>query len=213
VGHALTHAESSRYWLMQGLGFWRDEPLGALALTWRKVRLLLGDYEVPDNYAFTCFRSYFTPALCAAPLGWGVLLGLALAGAIRARVELRARPVLLLGALYARASSRSSCSIATGCRLLRCSVCLPRMACCRCPRRARSSPCWLLGTLAAFVPTPVSTQKAWHEAQCVGTAGLELLHDGQDDAARRWLDEATRLAPQAWPAEQQRRLDARTGEP
>lgn len=64
----------------------------------------------------------------------------------------------------------------------------------------------LAGLLLAWLPTPVSAQRSWHEAQCVGSAGLQLQADG-DPGAQRWLDEATKLAPERWPAEARARAE------
>jgi 4-amino-4-deoxy-L-arabinose transferase-like glycosyltransferase len=190
VGHPLTQAESSRYWFLEGLRFWGEQPLDALVLTFKKLRLLLSDYEVPDNYAFTCVRSYFAFALWLAPLGWGALLGLALLGAWQLRKERRAWPLLLLFGLY-------SASVVAFFVFDRYRVPLAPLLCLfaahglfalRCARVG-----WLVaGTAIAFIPTPVSIHRTQHEAQCVETAGLELAHD-QDPAAQHWLDEAARL--------------------
>jgi hypothetical protein len=193
VGHPLTQAESSRYWLLEGLRFWASQPLDALGLTFKKVRLLLSDYEVPDNYAFTCFRSYFARALWLAPLSWGALLGLALLGAWQLRADRRARPLLVLFGLYA--ASVVAFFVFDRYRIpLAPLLCLFAAHGLFALRYSRVG--WLVvGTAIAFIPTPVSVHRTQHEAQCVETAGLELAHDG-DPGAQRWLDEAKRLNAQ-----------------
>lgn len=209
VGRPLTHAESSRYWLGQGLRFWAEHPLDALGLLFRKTRLMLHDYEVPDNYALTCFRGWFAPALWLAPLSWGVLFGLALLGMVHAwRSQPLARPVVLFAVLY-------GASVMVFFVFDRYRVPLAPLLCLFAAvgvsrlRHVRWEAVLLAaGLLLAWVPTAVSSQRAWHEAQCLGTAGLQLQHDG-DPSAERWLDEATRLAPERWPVEAQRRMDVR----
>ncbi len=208
VGHPLTHRESSSYWFGEGLAFWRDQPLDAVALTVRKFRLMLSDYEVPDNYAFTCFRSYFTPGLWLAPLGWGALLGLALLGSATCFRDPRAQPLLLFGALYA--SSVVAFFVFDRYRIpLAPLVCLlAAHGLLALPKTRKGLALIAVATLAAFIPTPVSRERPWHDAQCVGTAGLELAHDAQTAEGKAWLDEATRLSPDRWPQEQERRWPA-----
>ncbi|MBK7863693.1 MAG: glycosyltransferase family 39 protein [Archangiaceae bacterium] len=244
LSRPLTHAESSRYWLTEGLRFWAGHPGEALALTFSKVRLLLSDYEVPDNYAFTCFRGWLAPALWLAPLSWGLLFPLALLGLVRGWSLERARPLVVLAVLYGASVVAffvfdryrlplapllclfaahgmamlrpSASSLARGTNAEENRRELPDE-----PRRQfsfafvpRSRELALVGVglLVAFTPTAISAQRTWHEAQCLGTAGLQLQHD-RDPAAQRWLDEATRLAPDTWPAEMKRRLERAAAQP
>ena len=206
AGHPLTHAESSRYWALEGLRFWGAQPGDAVKLTLTKLRLLLHDYEVPDNYAFTCFRGWLAPALWLAPLSWGVLLGLALLGMLHAWKQPNARPLVLFSVLY-------GASVVAFFVFDRYRVPLAPLLCLfaalgasKLTQARREAGLVLAGLVFAWLPTPVSSQRSWHEAQCLGSAGLQLQADS-DPSAQRWLDEATKLAPERWPAEAKARAE------
>lgn len=83
LGRAVTAGEASAFWFREGLAFWRDEPLRALAITGRKVALLANVAEIPDNYDFAIARERLAllrwlpgwlPVLALAP--WGVAAAL-----------------------------------------------------------------------------------------------------------------------------------------
>lgn len=82
LGRELTHSESSRFWMQQGLEFIRAEPMRYLWLTWRKFVYYWRDYEVPDTMAqHVAIRSLRALPLLTfgmvAPLGvLGMALGL-----------------------------------------------------------------------------------------------------------------------------------------
>ncbi len=80
VGQPLTPRQASRYWTSQAIGFWRAHPGEALALFGRKIRLAFSARELPNDASLECMRSLFVPALGSAPLGFGWLWPLALAG-------------------------------------------------------------------------------------------------------------------------------------
>ena len=72
----------SRYWFRQGMTFWRDEPLSALALLAKKFYLFMSGLEISNNKDIPFFRS-LSPVLSLplpstailAPLGlvgWGM---------------------------------------------------------------------------------------------------------------------------------------------
>jgi hypothetical protein len=195
LGRSLTRKEATQYWFDEGLRFWRETPGAALALTAKKVWLLLNDYEVPDNYAFTCVRGFFAKALWFAPLGWGALLGLALLGAWRAwKTQPAVRPIVVFAVLYG--ASVVAFFIFDRYRLPLVPVLCLLAAHGVFELDARRSVAVVLLSALAFIPTHVSAHRAWHEAQCVGSAGRQLLVDHRVDEARPLLEESARLAPE-----------------
>ncbi|MFO7674837.1 MAG: tetratricopeptide repeat protein [bacterium] len=106
AGRGLRGSEIDRFWLRQGLGFWRDRPLAALGLTGRKLLLLASGYEVANNrdiYAAKR-RTFINPVLFSTPwlkFPFGLLLPLALAGAwLLRRRAARLAPLYLFIAAY-----------------------------------------------------------------------------------------------------------------
>lgn len=89
TGRTLDPAETSSFWLGETLRSMRAEPLFHLRAFWRKFRLALGEYEVPDNHFYDWDRA-FVPLLAAPWPGFAWIGGLGLAGMI-AIVALRRR--------------------------------------------------------------------------------------------------------------------------
>ena len=207
MGRALTRREASDYWFRAGLLYWQRYKLDAAALLVRKAGLVLHDYEIPDNYAFTCFRRFFTPVLWALPLGFGALLGLGALGAVLAwDAQRRARVVVGFFVLYA--ASVAAFFVFDRYRIALCvplAVLAARGAVALWERlRARAlRGLWTWGALLAacallsFWPTPISRRQAAHDAYCVGQAGLQLRADGKDAEAEPWLAHARALDPGA----------------
>ncbi|MBN2055091.1 glycosyltransferase family 39 protein, partial [bacterium] len=80
LGRSLTAKEINAYWKRQALAFITSQPREALALTFRKARLFFNYYEIPDNYNLYFYRRY--SALLYNPIGYGVVLVLALTGMV-----------------------------------------------------------------------------------------------------------------------------------
>ncbi|MBU1698822.1 MAG: glycosyltransferase family 39 protein [Candidatus Eisenbacteria bacterium] len=79
VGRSLKPSERSRYWLQQGLRFWRENPLRALRLVSLKGIKALGLYEYPNNYSFQIERK-FVWTLKGYPVPFGFILFLGTLG-------------------------------------------------------------------------------------------------------------------------------------
>jgi 4-amino-4-deoxy-L-arabinose transferase-like glycosyltransferase len=205
VGHPLTAKESSNFWMSEGLRFWREQPGAAIALLAKKAWLVVHDYEIPDNYAFTCFRTYFTPVLWLLPLSFGMLLGLALVGGVLAvRQDRRARFPFAWAVLYA--ASVAAFYVFDRYRIPLCIVlCLfAAHALALLYERVRLRqfkglilPALVVALAAAvsFIPTPISREREARDAVCVGQAGLQLWSDGLTEEAEVWLKEARARHP------------------
>ncbi|MBM3322392.1 tetratricopeptide repeat protein [candidate division WOR-3 bacterium] len=90
LGRPLKGAEIDRYWLSQGLEFWRSQTGRALALFGRKLFLWLSGFEVSNNRDLYFFKRYtvlnlmlFNLPLLKFP--FGIVMPLALVGAWLAR--------------------------------------------------------------------------------------------------------------------------------
>jgi len=92
-------SEVSRFWLGQGLGFIRHQPMKWLALMGRKVWLLFISFEIPETYSFYYFRDQYS-ALSVAFLNWGIIFPLALLGAVTCLIRRRGGVILIFSALY-----------------------------------------------------------------------------------------------------------------
>lgn len=75
AGRELDATESSAFWLAAALDSIAEHPLAHARILWNKLRLTLGNYEVPDNH-FLEWDARFLPVL-----GWP-LPGFALVGAL-----------------------------------------------------------------------------------------------------------------------------------
>ena len=102
AGRPLSPAQVSRFWFRQSAAFIRQQPAAALRLLGHKARLMFNAHEIPDNYHFRFMRTHFIPALWLALIGYGMLLGPALAGmAFSAGRDPRIWFLILFGAVYA----------------------------------------------------------------------------------------------------------------
>lgn len=198
VGHKLTLRENSNYWLGLGLQFWKDQPGDALLLLLKKCWLLIHNYEIPDTYSYSCFRTHFTPILWILPIGFGWLFALTLAGMWLAwRSQPKARVAMGFAVLYA--GSVAVFFVFDRYRIpLVLALCLfsahalvtvwDRV------REKKTQGLWLSGALLAavsvlcFIPTPISRQKDARDAYCVAQAGMQLWADGLVDQAEPLLE-------------------------
>jgi hypothetical protein len=80
AGRPLSYAGVSRFWLREGLRHWRQAPVASIRLLGHKFRLLLHDFEIPDNHDMEFIRLVAAPRLSWAPVSFGVLLALAVVG-------------------------------------------------------------------------------------------------------------------------------------
>ena len=80
AGHPLKPGEVSAFWFREAFAFLEQHPQQGLALTWRKLLLLIHPYEIPDNYSLVCMRETFIPELTYVPLSVGWLVTPALIG-------------------------------------------------------------------------------------------------------------------------------------
>ena len=100
-GRALTASEVSDFWFREGLRWIAANPGPAARLTLHKARLLIHQFEIPDNYSFALTRDYFVTALKLPFLGIGWLWGPALAAAWVLRRDRRLWYPAGFGLLYA----------------------------------------------------------------------------------------------------------------
>ncbi|MBI3909449.1 MAG: tetratricopeptide repeat protein [Armatimonadetes bacterium] len=99
LGRRLSASQAQAYWLRRGLAWWRDDPVAALRLTWRKWVLTWTHREIRNNHAYDFVRAEFAPILwlClfgfwfAGPLG---LLGMALSWRVYPHARLLALFIL-----------------------------------------------------------------------------------------------------------------------
>jgi len=93
-GRTLGPREVSRFWRDRALAWIREDPRGFLRLTWRKLRVYWGAYEVPDSLDYALYRRY-APLLRLPLPGFGLVAPLGLLGALLA-LRLRGWPRLLV---------------------------------------------------------------------------------------------------------------------
>ncbi|MCE9594692.1 MAG: glycosyltransferase family 39 protein [Planctomycetes bacterium] len=101
-GRALDAAETSSFWASETLRSMAAQPAFHLRALWRKFRLALGTYEVPDNH-FLEWDAAWVPLLRAPLLGFGLVGTLGVGGMLAAAwLRRRASPwsSLALFALY-----------------------------------------------------------------------------------------------------------------
>ncbi|MDP6039584.1 MAG: tetratricopeptide repeat protein [Candidatus Latescibacteria bacterium] len=95
LGRSLKASEVSSFWFSRGLDFWFDDPVGALKVTLRKVRLFMSGYEVPLNYNFYYQRQYSVLLQISKTELW-VLFPLAIVGMVVAARRFDRHAVLYL---------------------------------------------------------------------------------------------------------------------
>jgi tetratricopeptide (TPR) repeat protein len=83
-GRPLRASEAQSYWVGRVLQWWREDPRGALQLTWKKWVLAWTHREIRNNHAYDFVRAEFAPCLWFCPLGFWFagtfgLLGIGLA--------------------------------------------------------------------------------------------------------------------------------------
>ena len=101
TGRVMKPSELSRFWFGETRREIARDPARFAALLWRKARLFVNAYEVPDNQSFDFFRLHVAPWLGAPLPSYGALLPLALCGMAFARRDRRALLLVLYGASYA----------------------------------------------------------------------------------------------------------------
>ena len=96
LGRELDAGETSSYWLSQALDSMLTDPGLHLSIFWNKLRLALGQYEVPDNHHLE-WDARYVPILGLGLPGFGFWGGLGLAGLLLAVLgrELRGAPLQL----------------------------------------------------------------------------------------------------------------------
>lgn len=82
AGRPLRPTEVSKFWFRESFKWISANPGQALKLTLHKARLLIHQYEIPDNHSLYLTRQEFVPVLWLAALGFGVLWGPALLGLV-----------------------------------------------------------------------------------------------------------------------------------
>jgi tetratricopeptide (TPR) repeat protein len=82
LGRAVTDSEASRFWMREGLSWIGSHPAQAAGLWLHKARLLIHNFEIPNNHSLYLVRNVFVPALWIPALGFGLLWGPALLGAV-----------------------------------------------------------------------------------------------------------------------------------
>ncbi len=79
TGRRLDPVETSSFWLREGVSWVGSHPGEWLVLTWRKLRVFWGAYEVPDNLDYYAYRE--TARVLRWPLpGFGLVVPLGLLG-------------------------------------------------------------------------------------------------------------------------------------
>ncbi len=94
AGRELTPTEVSSFWTKEALRSMRERPLLHLSILWKKLRLALSSYEVPDNHHLE-WDARFVPLLALPIPGFATWGWLSLAGmlAFLASPRLRGRDV------------------------------------------------------------------------------------------------------------------------
>ncbi len=205
TGRAMTRGEVSSYWLGEGLKFWREQPLAAVRLFFLKAWLVFHSYEIPDNYSFSCVRTFFSPTLWIPFLSFGLLLGPALVAAfLSVRADPRAAFPAIFGGMYAL-------TVVVFFVFDRYRVPLIPLLALFSARFATLSLDWLRHrrahpllasaamiaaiSIATFIPTPVSRLIDRHQARCLHLAGMTLVDERQFALAIPLLAKSAALAP------------------
>jgi len=79
-GRELRPSEVSSFWFRESWAWIKANPGQALRLLLHKARLMIHQYEIPDNHSLYLTREQFVPALWLAFWGFGILWGPGLLG-------------------------------------------------------------------------------------------------------------------------------------
>jgi Tfp pilus assembly protein PilF len=79
VGKSLKPSQVSSYWFHKGIQSWVEHPTTLILLTFKKIALLLGAYDIEDNLSVS-YRIKHNPILMFLPFRWGWILSIALVG-------------------------------------------------------------------------------------------------------------------------------------
>ncbi|MFH1277063.1 MAG: tetratricopeptide repeat protein [Candidatus Eisenbacteria bacterium] len=104
TGRFMSATEISNYWYGRSFEWMREHPGRVLMLLGRKILLYFNAFEIPLDYNFEFDRSLYR-VLRLAPVSFGVLLALGLAGIFRLPSDGRARGWLLVLFVLANAAS------------------------------------------------------------------------------------------------------------
>jgi 4-amino-4-deoxy-L-arabinose transferase-like glycosyltransferase len=80
AGRKLDPMQVSSFWFGESFKWIQAHPQKAAALTLHKARLLIHQYEIPDNHSLYLTRQTFVPVLYLPFLGFGLLWGIAIVG-------------------------------------------------------------------------------------------------------------------------------------
>jgi len=94
----LSPSEVSRFWFKESFKWMRENPDDAFWLWMHKARLMIHDFEVPDNHSFYITRKHFVTALWVPFIGFGLLWGPSLIGMF---IMVRANKASWFPALFA----------------------------------------------------------------------------------------------------------------
>ena len=101
TGQKMSPSEVSRYWFNEGISFLINNPAAGTKLIMSKLRFLVSDYEIADNYSFIHMRRFFMPVMWGTFVSFGLLFGLAIVGMWFAwRRNNFSRPLVLFAAVY-----------------------------------------------------------------------------------------------------------------
>jgi 4-amino-4-deoxy-L-arabinose transferase-like glycosyltransferase len=80
TGRKLKPSQASAYWGGKAWGFLRSHPDKALALYWKKFRLIWNGYEIPNHLDMYLIQQQYAPILKFLVVGFGLAAPLALLG-------------------------------------------------------------------------------------------------------------------------------------
>jgi len=102
VGKELTPGQLSSYWATEAWRHMRSDPGFAAQMMWRKLELVLNNYEVPDNQDYY-FLARYSPVLRLNPLSFGWLLPLAALGVLSSWRQRESRLIAAVLLIYTAA--------------------------------------------------------------------------------------------------------------
>lgn len=194
-GRALGPAAVSRHWFARALRDMGEQPGAAAANLGRKLRLLAGREEVMDSVALASFQDASLVLRALGPVGFGLLLPLAAAGAVLAARRGGAGPLLLAAGLLA--VSILAFFVAGRFRLGLAPLLFPLAALAlvsgrELPRRPLAAATLVLAAILAWWPQPGAG-----DPRATGAANLAEAYLRRADfpAAGRWAAYARQRAP------------------